>query len=425
MVGGSTDALYTLNTMTGVATRVGSARRFGVNERSPRGLAYDTANSVLYMSGPTATALYTLNTTTGVATRVGMATRFGVNEGGPQGLAYDPTNRVLYMVGGSTDALYTLNTTTGVATRVGSAKQFGVNERSPRGLAYDPTDGVLYMVGETNDVLYTLNTTTGVAMRVGTATQFGLSENSPQGLAFGPASMATALPVSLNGGIADSAGTWSASQTIDLGDAHPKRHILIALYRNTFESSSGAGDAQFTINSATLTVGGTSYTLSRVVTSSFVDFADEQETLELWVTAAPVPTGTSGTLAVGVTQDAAASATSILLVHRLIDVNPSSTATVTQSGSGSRALTVPAGGLAVLYSSSFPDDADDLDFVWTGATELLPGYTDSGDNNAVSAAIVDNFGGDAALMRTVSVQSDGGSPNGFVGAVFSRAEPDS
>ena len=66
MVGSNTDWLYTLNTTTGVATRVGSSSQFGVSENIPQGLA--SHNGVLYMVGATNDALYTLNTTTGVAT---------------------------------------------------------------------------------------------------------------------------------------------------------------------------------------------------------------------------------------------------------------------------------------------------------------------------------------------------------------------
>ena len=99
------------------------------------------------MVGDTTIALYTLNTTTGVATRVGSSTAFGVSETNPSGLASH--NGVLYMVGWSQDALYTLNTTTGVATRVGSSTQFGVSESVPSGLASH--NGVLYMVGDTNE----------------------------------------------------------------------------------------------------------------------------------------------------------------------------------------------------------------------------------------------------------------------------------
>ena len=155
-----TSALFTVDRADGTSTRVGNANRFGVNERSPSGLAWDGTN--LYMVGGTNDALFTVNTTTGVATRVGNANRFGVGESSPSGLAWDGTN--LYMVGGTNDALYTVNTTTGVATRVGNADRFGVNERAPTGLAWDGTN--LYMVGTTNDVLYTLDTTTGVATRI-------------------------------------------------------------------------------------------------------------------------------------------------------------------------------------------------------------------------------------------------------------------
>ena len=81
------------------------------------------------MVGTTNDWLYTLNTTTGVATRVGSSSQFGVSESFPTGLASH--NGTLYMVGTQTDVLYTLNTTTGVATRVGSSTAFGVSENNP------------------------------------------------------------------------------------------------------------------------------------------------------------------------------------------------------------------------------------------------------------------------------------------------------
>ena len=114
-----------------------------------------------------------------MATRVGSATRFGVNERNPSGLASHDGK--LYMVGNIQDALYTLDTTTGVATRVGSATRFGVSEFNPSGLASH--DGKLYMVGANQDALFTLDTTTGVATRVGSATHFGVSLFNPSRLA--------------------------------------------------------------------------------------------------------------------------------------------------------------------------------------------------------------------------------------------------
>ena len=88
------------------------------------------------MVGLSNNALHTVNTSTGVATRVGSAFQFGVNESGASGLA--SIKDTLYMVGYANDVLYTVNTTTGVATRVGSADEFGANERGPTGLAYLP-----------------------------------------------------------------------------------------------------------------------------------------------------------------------------------------------------------------------------------------------------------------------------------------------
>ena len=71
-LGNSNDALYTLNTTTGVATLGWAILRLGL--LNPNGLT--ALDGVLYMVGFTNSAvLYTLNTTTGVAvTMVGNVT---------------------------------------------------------------------------------------------------------------------------------------------------------------------------------------------------------------------------------------------------------------------------------------------------------------------------------------------------------------
>ena len=177
MVTSGADYLSTVDTITGAATRIGSATKFGVNEGDPRDLA--AIGNTLYMVGSSNECLYTLNTTTGGATRVGSANRFGINEDNPSGIA--AIGNTLYMVGFTTEYLCTLNTTTGVSTRIGNSTRFGVNEQSPSGLA--AIGNTLYMLGWSNDCLYTVNTTTGIATRVGSATQFGISESDPTGLA--------------------------------------------------------------------------------------------------------------------------------------------------------------------------------------------------------------------------------------------------
>ena len=196
MVGTNTDALYTVNTTTGKATRVGNADKFGEEEEGlPNGLA--AIGNTLYMVGGSKDALYKVDTNTGKATRVGNAKGFGVvvneadaddkGEHHPTGLA--AIGNTLYMLGEVTAALYTLNTNTGEAKRVGSAKGFGVvngvddkGEHLPSGLA--AIGNILYMVGNVQDVLYKLNTTTGEATQVGSVDDaFGVNESTPNGLA--------------------------------------------------------------------------------------------------------------------------------------------------------------------------------------------------------------------------------------------------
>ena len=179
--------LFTLNTLTGVATRVGNSVSFDVGEAEARGLTYDTNNDILYMIGGSNAVLYTLDTSTGVATRVGNAPLgFGVSEFVPNALAYDTNNDVLYMVGNNTDALYTLNTSTGAATRVSNTNFFNIGETLPSGLAYNANDDVLYMLGSINDVLYSVDRITGRATRITNISGFGVAEFLPAALAFNP-----------------------------------------------------------------------------------------------------------------------------------------------------------------------------------------------------------------------------------------------
>ena len=143
--------------------------KFGRNLSSPRGLAWD--GSTLYMVDDGTDALYTVATSTGVATRVATrTTRFGLSDGivQPRGLAWDGST--LYMI--TLRNLYKLNRTTGVATLVGA---FGGDITDASGLAWwlSPTatstsvagqpPGRLYMVDTATDALYIVDTATGTA----------------------------------------------------------------------------------------------------------------------------------------------------------------------------------------------------------------------------------------------------------------------
>ena len=226
MTGWDTQSLYNLNSSTGAAgTRVGSANIFGLNEAMPTGIAWH--NCAVYMLGRSNDALYSVDTATGLATLigkvssaagfltgglashdgelymvgggespgvyrlytldpetgakvgVGTATQFGISSTQPAGLASHSGK--LYMADATNDALYTLNTASGTATQVGTASQFGtVSESAPAGLA--SYSGSLYMLGRGGDKLYKLNTSTGNATAVGSSTSFGISETQPYGL---------------------------------------------------------------------------------------------------------------------------------------------------------------------------------------------------------------------------------------------------
>ena len=175
MVDDNTDALYTVDTTTGVASRVGSATKFGIVDAngqavadvSPRGLAWDGTN--LYMM--TNDMLYTLSTTTGIATLVGRLIVGGTQAGpsDPFGLAYAYGGEFLYMVNrGDSPALYRMSKL-GNVYRVASAAidRFRADVSNPTGLVWN--GNTLYTSNITSDgsgVLYTVDKGTGIATRV-------------------------------------------------------------------------------------------------------------------------------------------------------------------------------------------------------------------------------------------------------------------
>ena len=132
------------------------------------------------------TALYSINTTTGAASRIGSATNFGntfhVEEGEPGGLT--SFGGTLYMVGAGLDRLYFLDTTTGQAAFVTqSVTAFGVNELAPSALTEH--DGKLYMSGQFTDALYTLDTDTMaevIRLSIDKANSLNVSANRTESL---------------------------------------------------------------------------------------------------------------------------------------------------------------------------------------------------------------------------------------------------
>ena len=178
-VGSGSDALFSIDSSTGSATRIGTAHNFGQDSSvGPSALAWH--NGKLYMTGTDSAKLYTVNPVDGTALAVGTAANFGVSETEPAGLAVHQGE--LYMIGNSNDRLYRVDTATGTASAVSTGvTNFGHRVQSKRiGLASH--GGKLYTLNASGDYLESVDAATGASQGVGSVAQFGVSESSPAGI---------------------------------------------------------------------------------------------------------------------------------------------------------------------------------------------------------------------------------------------------
>ena len=137
------DDNQTLKSITpaGAVTTIGPT---GVDQVGFAGLAYDVNHNVLY--GVTLRdmgALYSINTATGLATRIGRldpaSNLFATTA---LGLTYDPIHDVLFLNNAETNRLYSVNTATGLATSI------GLNGATDAGI-----DGLAFVVPEPSCVV--------------------------------------------------------------------------------------------------------------------------------------------------------------------------------------------------------------------------------------------------------------------------------
>jgi DNA-binding beta-propeller fold protein YncE len=151
--------LMTLNPDTGAWNVVGS---YGLSANPiMHGLEYNPDDGRLYAhSGSSSFGyyLYDVSTTNGSATLIGQSSLTSFHN-----LGYDSTNDIMYLTNSNTDSLYTVDLSNNVTTLVGSL----VNATNPNGLAYNHDTGVMYMLDNSTDNLYTLNLQTGEATVVG------------------------------------------------------------------------------------------------------------------------------------------------------------------------------------------------------------------------------------------------------------------
>ena len=228
MTGNTNNWLYTVDTDTGEATRVGAASGFDIGESAAHGIAVgytapsdftvDAATGEISYTGASAsggarytlyaqvsdgkaednTASSTVDDTAAVTVRVtnrdpsfsadsysytltsgSDGSDAPVAVGTPtvvdpddQALTYslraDPSDR-MYMAGGDNSGLYALDITTGIAELISSHMPYEVDFSDPRGMAWH--NGQLYTTGYEAGSLYTLDVVTGKAALVATKAQ--------------------------------------------------------------------------------------------------------------------------------------------------------------------------------------------------------------------------------------------------------------
>ncbi len=155
---GSCFGLGTVDLLTGEVTYIGTSHNISSNIQ---GLAYDSANDVLYGADTSNLSLDVIDRTTGEATIVGP---WGAVDASIRALAYDAASDTLF--GASVGNLYRLDRVTGAATLVGPLG-IGAPDTEARGLEIDPDTGVLYLGVVGDSSFYRVDKATGAATLIG------------------------------------------------------------------------------------------------------------------------------------------------------------------------------------------------------------------------------------------------------------------
>ena len=148
-INNTNNTLYSISSVTGAATLIGALGISGNFE----GLA--AVGSALYALNYTTGSVYSINQDTGVATLIGALGGGGLWE------SLAGLGSLLYSIK-SDNNLYSISTVTGVAALIGALGVSG-DFKSLAGLG-----STLYAIRDTNNTLYSINETTGAAILIGT-----------------------------------------------------------------------------------------------------------------------------------------------------------------------------------------------------------------------------------------------------------------
>jgi hypothetical protein len=195
IAGSSSNNLVTINTTTGAATVVGSLG----NSIVAQALAYDSATNTLYAYSkmPASTmfpeGLYTLDTATGAATKVGAGSQLGFSSSG-NGLAVDSSGTIYLAPGGASGGgsqpnahLYTISAMTGLASQGPAFSGAPLANSQMKAMSFD-SSGNMYGLdfvpgGSFITDLVSIDPSTGAI------TSIGSTKNGLDGIAFVPSAV--------------------------------------------------------------------------------------------------------------------------------------------------------------------------------------------------------------------------------------------
>ena len=200
VVGAATDSVYqyTLATAWNVstATYASLSKSVAAQDTDPRGVAFSSDGTKMYMVGAATDTVYQYTLATAwdlsTATYASLSKSVASQDVTPDDLTFSSDGTKMYIVGNANATIYQYNLATAwnvsTATYPSIAKTVSAQEGSPRGLAFNSDGTKMYMVGNANDTVFQYNLAT--AWHVGTATYASLSlsvyaqDQFPQGLAF-------------------------------------------------------------------------------------------------------------------------------------------------------------------------------------------------------------------------------------------------
>ena len=163
MVGEQNDSIYEYNLSTPFSLSTISAVQVTESISSenivPNGIAFNNNGSKIYLVGSSPVAIYEYNLTTpfdlSTISAVQVTKPVFSEDGNPRGIAFDSNGTKIFMVGGGNDSIYEYNLTTPFDLSTLSAVQvtesIASEDTEPEGIAFNNNGTKIYMIGAVND----------------------------------------------------------------------------------------------------------------------------------------------------------------------------------------------------------------------------------------------------------------------------------